>query len=100
MSQVDEVRKLRVVIAGGGVAGLEALFGLQGLAGGRVAVTLVAPHDEFVYRPVRAQRPFEVGRVRSVALSRAAEVADAALVPGRVEEVDTHGRRARSPSTA
>ena len=34
---------LRVLIAGGGVAGLELLLALSELAGDRVAVTLLAP---------------------------------------------------------
>ena len=37
-----------VVIAGGGVAGLEALIALHSLAGTRVHVTLVAPERDFV----------------------------------------------------
>src|SRR5262249_10866223 len=43
---------LRVLILGGGVAGLETLMGLRELAGNRVVLTLAAPEDEFVYRPV------------------------------------------------
>jgi sulfide:quinone oxidoreductase len=34
---------LNVVVAGGGVAGLEALLALHALAGNRVRLTLVAP---------------------------------------------------------
>src|SRR3954454_20013430 len=41
----------RVLIAGGGVAGLEAALALRDLAGDRVAVTLLAPGPDFVYRP-------------------------------------------------
>jgi sulfide:quinone oxidoreductase len=37
----------RVVIAGGGIAGLEALIALRDLAGDRVALTLVAPDPDF-----------------------------------------------------
>jgi sulfide:quinone oxidoreductase len=48
----------RVVIAGGGVAGLEALIALRQLAGDRVAVTLVAPTDEFTIRALSVQDPF------------------------------------------
>lgn len=40
-----------MVIAGGGVAGLEALIGLRDLAGDRVDVTLVAPVTDFIYKP-------------------------------------------------
>jgi NADH dehydrogenase FAD-containing subunit len=38
----------RVVIAGGGVAGLETLLALRALAGDRVDVTIVAPELKFV----------------------------------------------------
>lgn len=48
----------RVVVAGGGVAGLEALIALRQLAGDRVAITLVAPTDEFTIRALSVQDPF------------------------------------------
>jgi sulfide:quinone oxidoreductase len=38
----------RFVIAGGGVAGLEALLALHALAGDRVELTLVSPTADFV----------------------------------------------------
>ena len=40
----------RVVVAGGGVAGLETLIAVRSLAGDRADLVLVAPDDEFVYR--------------------------------------------------
>src|SRR5690242_10971367 len=49
---------LKVVIVGGGVAGLEAALALRDLAGDRVATTMVAPDPEFVYRPMRVREPF------------------------------------------
>jgi sulfide:quinone oxidoreductase len=48
----------RVVIAGGGVAGLEAMIALRQLAGDRVAVTLLAPTDEFHVRALSVGEPF------------------------------------------
>jgi sulfide:quinone oxidoreductase len=48
----------RVVIAGGGVAGLEAALALRDLGGDRVATTLLAPTQEFVYRPMTVREPF------------------------------------------
>ena len=48
----------RVLIAGGGIAGLEALMALRDLAGDRAQLTLVAPQDEFVYRPWLVEEPF------------------------------------------
>jgi sulfide:quinone oxidoreductase len=44
------VARHRVVIAGAGVAGLEALVALHGLAGDRVDVTLVSPDTRFSLR--------------------------------------------------
>jgi sulfide:quinone oxidoreductase len=42
----------RVVIAGGGVAGLEALIGLRTLAGDRLELELITPSQTFVQRPL------------------------------------------------
>jgi sulfide:quinone oxidoreductase len=47
-----------VVIAGGGIAGLEALIALDDLAGERVSLTLVAPDPEFSYKPLTVEEPF------------------------------------------
>jgi sulfide:quinone oxidoreductase len=46
------------VIAGGGVAGLEAALALRDIAGDRVSTTMLAPEPEFVYRPLRVREPF------------------------------------------
>jgi len=46
------------VIVGAGVAGLEAALALRELAGDRASVTLLAPNDEFVYRPMSVREPF------------------------------------------
>jgi sulfide:quinone oxidoreductase len=49
---------LRVLIAGGGVAALEAALALRNLAGERVAIELLAPGPDFVNRPVTVRNPF------------------------------------------
>src|SRR5215213_6980211 len=49
---------LRVLIAGGGVAALEAALALRDLAGERVAIALLAPGPDFVNRPVTVRNPF------------------------------------------
>ena len=51
----------RVVIVGGGVAGLETLLALDDLAGDRVSLTLVAPQPDFVYKPLLVEEPFDLG---------------------------------------
>jgi sulfide:quinone oxidoreductase len=55
-------RPLQVLVAGGGVAGLEALLALRDLAGERVELTLLSPEAEFVYRPMAVVEPFGRGR--------------------------------------
>lgn len=61
-----EVRSepLDVLIVGGGVAALETTLALRDLAGERVALTMLAPTDEFVYRPMTVREPFAYGTAR------------------------------------
>jgi sulfide:quinone oxidoreductase len=51
-------RRPRVLIAGGGVAALEAALALRDLAGDRVGVELCSPRGEFVYRPFAVGEPY------------------------------------------
>jgi len=56
--------RLHVVIAGGGVAALEALLALRAQAGHLVDVTLLSPTTEFIYRPVTVAEAFDRGEAR------------------------------------
>ena len=59
MTEADAAQsKLRVLVVGGGVTALETLLALKDLAGGRVAMTVLAPNSEFVYRPMTVREPF------------------------------------------
>src|SRR5579863_3977140 len=49
---------LKVLIVGGGVAGLEAALALRELAGDRVTTTMLSLQMEFVYRPLSVREPF------------------------------------------
>jgi len=51
-----------VLIGGGGVAAIEGMLRLRSLAGDRVDVALVAPNDEFVYRPLATREAVGFGR--------------------------------------
>ena len=55
---------LRVVVAGAGVGGLETMVALRGLVGRRVALTLVAPQDDFTVHALEVFEPFGVGRAQ------------------------------------
>jgi sulfide:quinone oxidoreductase len=77
----------RVVIAGGGIAALEALLVLREVAEERVAIELIAPNTEFVYRPLELAALFREERVRRFDLKRIAADNGARLVPDRLEAV-------------
>jgi len=80
--------RAQVLIAGGGVAALEATLALRALAEERVAITLVAPESDFTYRPLAVAEPFRVGEVRRFPLRPLVEAAGAVLQRGRVAAVD------------
>ena len=65
---MDTNGKHRVLIAGGGVAALEAALALRDLAADRVAVELLAPEQHFWYRPLSVAAPFELGEVTRLEL--------------------------------
>jgi sulfide:quinone oxidoreductase len=52
-----------VLIAGGGVAGLEALLMVRRLLGRRVRAVVLAPEPEFTYRQYAVAEPFGYGEV-------------------------------------
>ena len=80
--------KLRVVVAGGGVAALEATLALQRLAAGLVDVELVAPEQHFWYRPLAVAEPFDAGRAHAFELPRLASSIGARFTPGQLARVD------------
>jgi sulfide:quinone oxidoreductase len=77
----------RVVIVGGGVAGLEALLALHDLAGERVALTLVAPQPDFLYKPLLVEEPFDLGPAERHELAPLAEEKGARFVRRAVSAV-------------
>ena len=77
-----------IVIAGGGVAALEAALTLRELAGDRVTVEMVAPEPRFWYRPLAVVEPFGLGEAVHLDLSALASSAGATLTQGTVVSVD------------
>ncbi len=63
---------LNVLIAGGGVAGLEAALALRDLAGELIRMTMLSPEPEFVYRPMLVREPFGYGAARHYPLDEIA----------------------------
>jgi len=86
--------RLHVLIAGGGVAALEAALALRALAEDRVEVELLAPEDDFTHRPMAVAEPFRVGEVVRFPLRAIVEAAGARLRPGLLASVDPDQRGA------
>lgn len=68
MSHPTPQRPLQVVIAGGGIAGLETLLALRDLADDRVELTLVAAGPDFFYKPLVVGEPFAAAHADRLAL--------------------------------
>lgn len=86
-------RRRHVVVAGAGVAGLETALALRTLAPERVSVELIAPEQEFVYRPLAVAEPFHVGEVRRFPLGQLVEAAGARLRQGALASIDPDAKR-------
>ena len=84
---------LDVAIVGAGVAGLETAIAVRALAGPRVEITLVAPTDEFVYRPLAVAEPFGVAYVRTYSLGRIAADLNATFVQDELAWVAVRAQR-------
>jgi sulfide:quinone oxidoreductase len=78
---------LRVLIAGGGVAALEATLALRTLAIDAVSIELVAPEEDFTYRPLAVAEPFHVGEMRRFPLRQLVEAAGAGYTRGALAGV-------------
>src|SRR5215207_4605514 len=91
---MDRGNRVNVVIAGGGVAALEAALALRALAEDRVGVELLAPEPHFWYRPLAVAEPFELGEVRHFQLSKLAAEAGATFSRGELVSVDAARRLA------
>jgi sulfide:quinone oxidoreductase len=82
----------QVVIAGGGIAGLETLMALRDLGGDRVAPTLVAPASDFTYKPFTVEEPFFFRPAERHALEPIAEEFGARFIQDGVTAVDPGSR--------
>jgi sulfide:quinone oxidoreductase len=73
-------QRLRVAIAGGGVAALETALALRQLAPEEVTTTVIAPNGEFLYRPMTVREPFAYAAARRYPLARIVSDAGAELI--------------------
>jgi sulfide:quinone oxidoreductase len=78
----------KVLIAGGGVAGLETMLALRHHASERIDIELMAPAREFVYRPLATAEQFGLGSALRFDLARIAADASADYTPDAIVSVD------------
>jgi sulfide:quinone oxidoreductase len=83
---------LRVVVVGAGVGGLEALVALRSLAGHRVALTLVAPQDDFTVHALEVFEPFGLGLAQRYPVAGLAADLDAAIHHDALARVERDDR--------
>ena len=83
-----------MLIAGGGVAALEAALELLELASERVEVEMCAPRREFVYRPFAVGEPYGAAHIHRYDLPRLAERCGATFRLGGIVAVDGDQRTA------
>src|SRR4051812_25413514 len=61
--------RIRVLVAGGGIAGVETVLALQALAGELVTIELLAPERHFAHRPLAVAEPFRPERPEKIPLA-------------------------------
>ena len=78
----------RVLIAGGGVAALEAALALRDHAADRVSIELLAPEPELWYQPLSVAEPFGLGEVMHFELDAIARSLGAHRTPAGLTGID------------
>ena len=82
----------RVVIAGGGIAGLEAALALHDLAPDLATVELVAPDPDFTYKPMTVEEPFSLAPAQRLELEPALRELGIGFVEAALTAVDSGER--------
>ncbi len=78
----------RVLVAGGGIAGLETALALREFAGDAVDVTVVDPGRRFTVPGTATARAFGLGTAVDLRLADVVHRAGATLLPGRIATVE------------
>jgi sulfide:quinone oxidoreductase len=93
-------RRAHVVIAGGGVAALEAALALRALGGDLIDVELIAPDPLFWYRPLAVTEPFRLGQARHFELAHLAAAAGGTHTLDALARIDVERRVAHTAGGA
>jgi sulfide:quinone oxidoreductase len=77
----------RVLIVGGGIAGLEAALALADLAGDRARISMLAPEPDFFYKPLTVEEPFTHQPAARLELAPALDELGVELIRGSLKSV-------------
>jgi sulfide:quinone oxidoreductase len=88
------LRPLDVVIAGGGIAAVEAALALRALTGTALELTMIAPDDRLHYRPLTVVEPFAARATRHYPLDEICRDLGVALRRDTLAGVDGAAREA------
>ncbi len=85
---VTSSQHFNAVIVGGGVAALEASLALRELGHGQIITTILAPDQDFVYRPMAIREPFGYTVAQRYPLEQIAQDIGARLCCDRMRWLD------------
>jgi sulfide:quinone oxidoreductase len=88
--------KAKVLIAGGGVAALEAAIAMRDLAGERTELAIYSPREDFIYRPFAVAEPYGASRPMRYAWTELAERCGACFHRAAIASVDAEAQRVRT----
>jgi sulfide:quinone oxidoreductase len=87
-----DLKRARVLIAGVGIAGIEAALALRGLAGERVEVEMHDPRREFAFRPFAVGEPYGAARIFRYDMEALAARCGASFSDSGIASVDPRRR--------
>jgi sulfide:quinone oxidoreductase len=86
--------KQRVLIAGGGIAGIETALALDDLAGGHLEVEIHDPRREFAFKPFSVSQPYGASRAFRYGMRALSERCGASFHASGIVSVDPERRLA------
>ena len=86
------MNRFRVVICGGGIAAIEGLLRLRKLAPNTIDITILAPNEELVMRPLAVLQPFAGGPPKRYPLKDIVADHDAEWIQDSLGWVDPDGQ--------
>jgi len=86
----------RVLIAGGGVAALEAVLALQEVAEASLDLALLTPSPRFEYSPLSVAEPFGLGRAHSFELAELLAGREVELIVDALAALEAERREVRT----